>query len=146
MLYLGRHQLGCHLPFLVSTWNHFQRHSAAPASAPDWTMTRLSTGVVVATGKMAPDWNSDRPVFRYAKFLTGMTPGTHLILVRYISHADGDPGSGVPHFHPMMFELVPGGSADGAITTVFPYNRGEEQYLIHSTDAGEIFAGRRPRF
>lgn len=138
MLYLGRHQLGTHIPFMVGPKDG-SGLAVAPDQAPVWTMTRLSTGAVIATGQMAPDWNSTTPVFRYAKFLTGATAGFHLIVVRYFVAT-------VLHMEAMLFELAPGGSADGAITTVFPYNRGEEQYLFHSTDAGEIFAGRRPRF
>lgn len=137
MTYIGRHQLGNHVPFMVNPVDG-NRVTTLPDAAPVWTMIRLSTGATIATGQLAPDWDSATPVFRYAKFLTGVTPGFHAIVVRYAV-------SGTAHIESFLFEVVPGGNAYGAITTVYPYNRGEEQYLFHSTDAGDIFAGKRPR-
>ena len=67
------------------------------------------------------------------------TPGRHGLVARYAT-AGGDPVALVGHFY-----LLPGGSADGAVTALRPVRRPEAEYVLYSTDGGVLARGRNPR-
>lgn len=138
--YLGRLPRGCELPVVVRCLDA-AGDPAWPADNPVLTVYGPD-GSTVESRRLPADLQGELVgLFRYGLFLGTpyATPGRHGLVARYAT-AGGDPVALAGHFY-----LLPGGSADGAVTALRPVRRPEAEYVLYSTDGGVLARGRNPR-
>lgn len=80
-------------------------------------------------------------VFRLPLFLGPVfsVATRHLLILRWVDQA------GRARQRVGVFNLIPGGSPDGAVTAIHYVNRPDARYLMYSTDGGRLLRGRNPR-
>jgi hypothetical protein len=139
MSYQGRFQIGAQLPLMIVTTD--ATVPAPPDAAPVWTLFEDSTGNVMATGKLYPDFDGGSlTTFRFPHFLgLALTPGTFTYAIRYAV-------SGSPFLKTVNVRVLAGGDLRGAVTSACSFPFAENLYILHATDAGSIFAGKNPSF
>lgn len=139
MSYFGRFQAGSQIPLMILTMNDSQ--PSAPDAAPSWTLYEDSSGDVIATGKLYPDFDGgDLTTFRFPHLLNvEVTAGTFTYAVRYYVADE-------LYLKTINVRVLPAGDARGSVTSLVSYPFAENLFLMHGTDAGAIYAGKNPSF
>jgi hypothetical protein len=134
----GRYQLGEEVPLKLLCVNGAGA-PVAPDAAPTVDIWRGATKVLA--GAMLPtlDRAAATGLFRLGVFLGGaFSEGRHTAVFRY--RAGSYYGQAVEDF-----EVVPGGSRDGAVVAVHWYERPHAGFVVQQLDSGKLTRGRNPR-
>jgi hypothetical protein len=138
--YLGRYQRGQELPVAVRTLT--ANAPANPDAGPVLTIYRGDNPPVqVYQRVMACDLQGVAAgTFRLGVFLgQAFQAGHHLLVVRYPD------GGGTSRVGVGSFDVLPGGSADGAVIALHPVERPSARFLVQQLDSGRLLRGRNPR-
>lgn len=137
-MYLGLFAQGQEVPISVSCLGA-SGVAAQPDAAPTVEVCEASSKRLVGGEVPACDHGSAPGLFRLALFLgTPYTQGKYRAIVRY--SVSGNVRSEV-----LYFDVAPGGSPAGSVTSMYQYERPSARHLVHSTDSGRIFTGKNPR-
>ncbi len=136
--YLGRFQQGTELPVVVQC--EADGSPAWPAAAP--TLTVIGPAGVCLDRVMGAGMQGvTAGTFRLSQFLgpAFAAAGLYSLLVRYTDAA------GQGRLLTGWFNLLPGGSPDGAVVAMQQVKRPAGQYLLWQTDSGRLVRGLNPR-
>lgn len=135
--WLGRFALGQELPLCLR---------CTLAGAPDTPSTHPAVEVRDASaaayrGRVPADGQGEvLGLFRGPLQLgAAFTPGRYAAVFRWADSGGAD------RVEVHEFQVVAGGSADGAVTFLHPVDRPQATYLLYGTDAGKLARGRNPR-
>lgn len=139
--FYGRLQQGTELPLVLQALDA-DDEPATPDAYPVVDVYRdASPPVKVATAQLAADNQGfitgffRLPLFLDARFTT---EGRYLVVMKWVVGGD------VLYRHG-SFTLLPGGSSDGSVLSMF-YNEGANaRFVIFQTDAGLLIRGKNPR-
>lgn len=136
-MYLGRFQLGDTLPLLLLTRDAddaLQLPDHPPNMKiwkPDATLLRAEEMPIVE--KFAQPGTFLSRVFLGTAFLVGVWTITyHYTIGSYLGLGED------------IFEIMPGGNADGHIMSMYFYDRPHAAFIVQSLDSGQLVSGRNP--
>ncbi len=135
-MYLGAAQLGERFPIGAFCDSAFAGGAAvSPASAPTITVWN-DAGSVVYQGAIPPvDLTAGQGLFSRTLHLgPAFSVGRHAVKVDYGTR------SAIAHF-----EILPGGSTDGAVIAIAYVDRPHARFVVQQLDSGRIVRGREPR-
>lgn len=137
-MFLGRLQLGecCHVYVQTTDSSDVP---ALPADCPQLRVTN-SAGTTVLNQKMhvvTPDEVTG--LFHYPLTLdAAFSTGDYSLTITYGVSTH----SGLEAF---ALTVLPGGDADGPVTSMYAYHRPQAEFVIHGLASGNIKRGRNPR-
>ena len=135
MAYLGRFQLGESLSLILNSRSAAEVPSA-PDDAPRVDIFDGSNTKVLSLDMPIDD--STMYVFRLKLPLNAtFAEGLYRVVYRYKAN-------GAVRLHVDYFQVLAGGSSEGAPVSMFPWARPEANYVVLQTDAGKVYQGRNP--
>lgn len=110
-----------------------------PQDTPQVIVTDNALVEVVATQMPITERYTTTGLFYYPLYLgTGFSTGYYTIEYRWVL-ASTYIGSAADEF-----EIVAGGHADGAVTSLYFYERPHAKMLVHGVETGSILPGKNP--
>jgi hypothetical protein len=136
-MYRGRFQLGFEVPLGVLCVNGSDT-PVAPTAAP--LMEVYSASALVLSKRIPPlDRAAVTGLFQYGLFLGPLfSTGAHTVVYHWAS-------GGTSYASADTFEIIPGGHQDGAVISLYFYERPGARFLVQQLDAGKLVRGRNPR-
>lgn len=135
MSYIGRYQLGESIALLLNTRSGADTPSA-PDDAPRADIFDASNTKVLSLDMPIDD--DTMYVFRLKIPLnSSFSEGLYRIVYRYKANAS-------VKLQVDYFQIVAGGSSEGAPIAMFPWARPEANYVVLQTDGGKVYQGRNP--
>lgn len=140
-MFRGRFQLGTEIPLSVLTVNGSNVPSA-PTVCP--RIEVWSTTAKVVSDKLIPVMDRygtevDATLFAYNLFLGGgFAAGLYTVYYRYL----------LGTYEALVedtFEIVAGGDKDGAVISMYYFDRPQAKYVVMQLDSGKLVKGRNPR-
>lgn len=138
MAYLGRFQVGT----TVALFAHCHIANSTPATPDDCPQFRVkasddtypAAALMTVLDKYGTTGLFWYPLFLDASFPTGQCRVTYSFNVGNFFGLEQD-----------IFEVVPGGDADGTVTGMHYYARPHADFIVRSRETGTIARGRNPR-
>jgi len=139
MAYLGRYRQGDTVRLQVRCTDASQT-PVLPADPPQATVYSPGNTKLLAASLPIRDRHSLTGLFSYPLYLGGDYATAGHYQVRYVWKTGSHHGIEVD-----QFEVIAGGHADGAVTSLYSYRRPQADFLVHGLESGKIIAGRNPR-
>lgn len=137
-MYRGRAQLGDYIDLSLVTHGANSDVAAAPDAAPTFAVYN-SSGTAIASAQKMPKQGSETGLFGLDYFLgTGYAAGAYAVYYEWQV-------SGVNYAELDIFEILAGGNAQGAITSLCWYDRPHAKYLLTVTEDGTTEKRRGPK-
>ena len=141
-IYFGRFQQGTEIAIVLQCTN-IAGTPDDPDDLPSVQIYRDAATPVLVTSKQMPAEarRVEDGIFRLSLFLDTLysTEGRYLVLMKWLDSV------GVAHVRTGSFHLLPGGSPDGAVISMYSLIRQDATYLLMQHDSGRITRKRNPR-
>lgn len=136
-MYLGEYRLGDTVPLLLRTVNAAGTPTE-PNDCPQLVVWQGSTDLYRAELPII-ERAVNAGTFSLGLFLgAGFAEGNCSIQYRYVLPSNYIGSS------EDTFRIVAGGNADGAVTSMYFYDRPQAKFIVHGTETGRILKGKNP--
>lgn len=141
-VYFGRFQQGSEISIVLQCGD-VDDAVEDPSILPWVQVYRDDTTPELITSKQMPAEarRVEDGIFRLSLFLDTLysTEGRYLVLMKWLD------SNGVAHVRTGSFHLLPGGSPDGAVISMYSLIRQDATYLLMQCDSGRLIRKRNPR-
>lgn len=137
-MFIGRYQLGKMVPLLLVTRNSAGAPAVpnAPPTATLWSpTTKIGVELLPIIERYVNNGMFQGHVFLNDTFAVGLYQVSYYFEIGSYQGIEND-----------NFEIMPGGDGDGAINSMYFYQRPQASFIVQSKDSGKIVQGRNPIF